>query len=87
MEMVLSAPTKGDAFPDLQWHSYRPVLASASNYGFAHIWARAQVENWYVYVATFKELDRNNEYSEPESVFDIEDEEEDLKVRREEGFG
>jgi COMPASS component SWD1 len=78
VKKMLCADSKGEALLDVQWHPSKPIVVSVSN-GLICIWARAEVENWSAYAPTFKELDENQEYSERESEFDIEDEDAVLK--------
>lgn len=69
---ILEGPK--DSCEDLDWHPFRPLIASVSSHGFIHLWVTPIVENWSAYAPGFEELDENREYEEKEDEFDFEDE-------------
>lgn len=72
--------TQRETLLDIQWHPSKPIVVSISS-GMILIWARAEVENWSAYAPQFKELEENQEYSELESEFDLEDEDANRKMK------
>ncbi|BGP55776.1 chromatin binding protein [Rhodotorula sphaerocarpa] len=69
---ILEGPK--DSCEDIDWHPFRPLIASVSSHGFIHLWVTPVVENWSAYAPGFEELDENREYEEKEDEFDFEDE-------------
>lgn len=70
---IITGNEKGDWIVDLRLHPIRPIAVSVSN-GRVSVWARPQIENWSAYAPEFQELEKNMEYEERESEFDLEDE-------------
>ncbi|GAA6003210.1 hypothetical protein JCM10207_001801 [Rhodosporidiobolus poonsookiae] len=69
---ILEGPK--DPCEGLDWHPFRPLIASVSSLGLIHLWITPIVENWSAYAPGFEELDENREYEEKEDEFDFEDE-------------
>ncbi|GAA5975983.1 hypothetical protein JCM11641_002858 [Rhodosporidiobolus odoratus] len=69
---ILEGPK--DPCEGLDWHPFRPLIASVSSLGLVHFWVTPIVENWSAYAPGFEELDENREYAEREDEFDFEDE-------------
>lgn len=55
------------------WHPSRPQLASVSSSGDIYLWTTQTTENWSAYAPGFEELERNVEYEERETEFDLDD--------------
>ncbi|PVU97671.1 hypothetical protein BB561_000416 [Smittium simulii] len=55
-------------------HPFRPIVASISNVGLIYLWTRTPQQNWSAFERSFKELDRNIDYYEPEDEYDLYDE-------------
>ncbi|POY74570.1 hypothetical protein BMF94_2331, partial [Rhodotorula taiwanensis] len=66
---ILEGPK--DSCEDVDWHPFRPLIASVSSHGFLHMWVTPVVENWSAYAPGFEELDENREYEEKEDEFDF----------------
>ncbi|SGY21330.1 BQ5605_C016g08223 [Microbotryum silenes-dioicae] len=66
---ILEGPK--DPLEDVDWHPFRPLIASVSTLGLIHLWTTGIVENWSAYAPGFEELDENREYEEKEDEFDI----------------
>ncbi|GAA6040189.1 hypothetical protein JCM8097_004172 [Rhodosporidiobolus ruineniae] len=69
---ILEGPK--DPCEDVNWHPFRPLIASVSSLGMIHFWKTPVVEHWSAYAPGFEELDENREYEEKEDEFDFEDE-------------
>ncbi|GAA5885881.1 hypothetical protein JCM6882_004189 [Rhodosporidiobolus microsporus] len=69
---ILEGPK--DPCEGVDWHPFRPLIASVSTLGLIHLWVTPIVENWSAYAPGFEELDENREYEEQEDEFDFEDE-------------
>lgn len=65
----LEGPTEG--VMHLEWHPFKPVLASCSTQGVVFIWSVRQTENWSAFAPDFQELTENLPYIEKEDEFDI----------------
>ena len=57
----------------MQWHPFRPIIATVSDLGLIHIWNTKVVEHWAAYAPGFEELEENIEYIEKEDEFDVVD--------------
>ncbi|RKP17316.1 WD40 repeat-like protein, partial [Rozella allomycis CSF55] len=66
---MLEGPREG--LIDLNFHPYRPIIASLSAYGVIFLWKGSIDENWSAYASNFQELQDNEEYEEREDEFDI----------------
>ncbi|BGP16354.1 hypothetical protein JCM10213_004895 [Rhodosporidiobolus nylandii] len=69
---ILEGPK--DPCEGLDWHPFRPLIASVSDLGLIHFWVTPVVEHWSAHAPGFEELDENREYEEKEDEFDFEDE-------------
>ncbi|GAA5850393.1 hypothetical protein JCM8547_001861 [Rhodosporidiobolus lusitaniae] len=70
---ILEGPK--DPCEGVDWHPFRPLIASVSTLGMIHLWGTPIVENWSAHAPGFEELDENREYEEKEDEFDFEDDE------------
>ncbi|KAJ3817601.1 WD40 repeat-like protein [Lentinula raphanica] len=67
----------------LHWHPSKASIASTTNQGNILIWHSPNAERWGAFAGGFEEVDENVEYEEREDEFDIEDEAEILRRKKE----
>ncbi|KIK65788.1 hypothetical protein GYMLUDRAFT_39315 [Collybiopsis luxurians FD-317 M1] len=67
----------------LHWHPNKASIASTTNQGNILIWHSPNPERWGAFAGGFEEVDENVEYEEREDEFDIEDEAEILRRKKE----
>ncbi|KAF9076659.1 WD40 repeat-like protein [Rhodocollybia butyracea] len=67
----------------LHWHPSKSSIASTTNQGNVLIWHSPNAERWGAFAGGFEEVDENVEYEEREDEFDIEDEAEILRRKKE----
>lgn len=82
LDKILQGPR--DSLVNVDWHPNRPMLASVSHTGAINVWFNMPTEIWSAYAPGFEELEENIVYEEREDEFDLEDEEEVTRRKKDE---
>ncbi len=54
-----------------EWHPFRPIFITVSEWDLIFVWSTTHKENWSAFAPGFEEIDENREYQEMEDEFDM----------------